>query len=85
MGLINEVVPRAGLDAAVERWTRQLLACAPLSMRAIKQVVRHTGTLSPAQAHGMRLPELVKALQSEDSQEGVMAFREKRAPRWQGR
>ena len=84
-GLINEVVPRAGLDAAVQRWTRQLLACAPLSLRAIKQVVRHTGTLSPAQAHGMRLPELVAALQSEDSNEGVMAFREKRAPRWQGR
>ena len=85
MGLINEVVPRAGLDDAVQRWTRQLLACAPLSLRAIKQVLRHTGTLSPAQAHGMRLPELVAALQSEDSNEGVMAFREKRAPRWQGR
>ena len=40
MGLINEVVPRAELDAAVERWVQQLLACAPLSLQAIKQVVR---------------------------------------------
>jgi enoyl-CoA hydratase/carnithine racemase len=85
MGLINEVVPRAELDAAVDRWVQQLLACAPLSLKAIKQVVRHTGTLSPAQAHGMRLPALVAALQSEDSNEGVLAFQQKRKPQWQGR
>lgn len=85
IGLINEVVPRAGLDAAVDRWVKQLLACAPLSLKAVKQVVRHTGTLSPAQAHGMRLPALVKALQSEDSNEGVLAFQQKRKPQWQGR
>jgi enoyl-CoA hydratase/carnithine racemase len=64
---------------------QQLLACAPLSLKAIKQVVRHTGTLSPAQAHGMRLPALVAALQSEDSNEGVLAFQQKRKPQWQGR
>jgi crotonobetainyl-CoA hydratase len=85
IGLINEVVPRAGLDEAVDRWVQQLLACAPLSLRAVKQVVRHTGTMSPAQAHGMRLPALVKALQSEDSNEGVLAFQQKRKPQWQGR
>jgi enoyl-CoA hydratase/carnithine racemase len=85
MGLVNEVVPRVELDTAVERWVQQLLACAPLSLRAIKQVVRQTGQLSPAQAHGMRLPALVAALQSEDSNEGVLAFQQKRKPRWQGR
>jgi len=85
MGLVNEVVPRVELDTAVERWVQQLLACAPLSLRAIKQVVRQTGQLSPAQAHGMRLPALVAALQSEDASEGVLAFQQKRKPRWQGR
>ena len=30
-GLINEVVPRAELDAAVDRWLADILACAPLS------------------------------------------------------
>ena len=85
MGLINEVVPRAELDAAVDRWVQQLLACAPLSLRAIKQVVRQTGQMSPSQAHGMRLPELVSALRSEDSNEGVLAFQQKRKPQWLGR
>ena len=40
MGLVNEVVPRAELDAAVARWVSDILACAPLSLKAIKQVVR---------------------------------------------
>jgi crotonobetainyl-CoA hydratase len=84
-GLINEVVPRAELDAAVARWVDKVLACAPLSVQAIKQVVRATGSMAPADAQALRLPALVAALQSEDSQEGVRAFREKRKPVWQGR
>jgi enoyl-CoA hydratase/carnithine racemase len=85
MGLVNEVVPRAELDTAVNRWVQQMLACAPLSLKAIKQVVRRTGTLSPAEAHRMRLPALVAALQSEDANEGVLAFQQKRKPQWLGR
>jgi len=85
MGLVNEVVPRAELDAAVERWVEAVLACAPLSLQAIKQVVKRTSTLSASEAQALRLPALVTALQSEDADEGVRAFQEKRKPRWSGR
>jgi enoyl-CoA hydratase/carnithine racemase len=84
-GLVNEVVPRPQLDDAVARWVAQILACAPLSVQAIKQVVRATGSMPPSQAQALRLPALVAALQSEDSQEGVRAFQQKRKPVWQGR
>lgn len=84
-GLINEVASRETLDAAVDRWVADILACAPLSLRAIKQVMRRTGHLSPQEAQALRLPALVAALRSEDSEEGVRAFREKRKPVWQGR
>ena len=85
MGLINEVVPRLELDAAVARWVSDILACAPLSVQAIKQVVRHTAALSASEAQALRLPALVQALQSEDGNEGVQAFQQKRAPQWRGR
>ena len=85
IGLVNEVVPRAELDAAVARWVDDVLACAPLSVRAIKQVVRRTAQLSAAEARGQLLPALAEALQSEDSREGVRAFIEKRKPVWQGK
>ena len=85
MGLVNEVVPRAELDNAVQRWVNDLLACAPLSLQAIKQVVRQTGTMPPAQAQASRLPAVVVALQSEDANEGVLAFQQKRKPQWSGR
>jgi enoyl-CoA hydratase/carnithine racemase len=81
---VNEVVPRAELDAAVDRWVEAVLACAPLSLQAIKQVVKRTSTLSASEAQALRLPALVAALQSEDANEGVRAFQEKRKPRWSG-
>jgi crotonobetainyl-CoA hydratase len=84
-GLVNEVVPRVDLDVAVDRWLADILACAPLSLRAIKQTVRRTAQLAAAEAQALRLPALIECLQSADGDEGVRAFQEKRAPRWTGR
>jgi len=84
-GLVNEVVPHARLDEAVEKWAARLRACAPLALRAIKQMVIETAHLSVADAMAHRSAAMVTAMESEDAQEGVAAFNERRAPRWQGR
>ena len=85
MGVINEAVPAADLDAAVDRWLEWLRACAPLSLRAIKQIVKRTEDLPRREARATRLPALVEVLTSDDVTEGTNAFKEKRAPEWQGR
>jgi enoyl-CoA hydratase/carnithine racemase len=84
LGLVNEVVPAADLDDAVQRWVDDVLACAPLSLKAIKQTVQRTAHLTAREANTVRLPALVAALQSKDQDEGVRAFQEKRAPEWTG-
>jgi enoyl-CoA hydratase/carnithine racemase len=83
-GLVNEVVPMAALDDAVGRWVADILSCAPLSVRAVKQMVRAGQRVSAQEAQMLRLPALVEALQSSDQDEGVRAFQEKRAPQWRG-
>ena len=83
-GLINQVVPADGLDAAVESWVADILACAPLSLKAVKRSVYDTAPMGLAEARNARLPALVAALRSRDADEGVLAFREKRAPVWTG-
>jgi crotonobetainyl-CoA hydratase len=85
LGLVNEVVPLDDLDAAVDRWVADVLACSPSALRAIKQIVYRGSGLSAKDAHALRLPALIDALDSEDSREGRAAFQEKRPPVWTGR
>ena len=84
-GLVNSVVPMADLDAEVNAWVADILNAAPLSLRAIKALVRETPDMPVHEAFKRQTPELILALNSEDANEGVVAFREKRPPSWKGR
>ncbi len=84
-GVVNEVVPAADLRAAADRWAADVLACAPLAVEATKQLATAALDLPLPIAARWFPRRVLDALGSEDGDEGVRAFREKRAPRWSGR
>lgn len=84
LGLINEVVAADQLDDAVDSWVQDILQCAPLAVRAIKQCVMEGLDYSLAEAMSREYYWEARRQQSEDSKEGPRAFAEKRKPRWTG-
>ena len=85
LGLVNEVVPLAQLDATVDGWVNDILRCAPLSVRATKQAAMDGLQMSLPEAAKARYEWETRRRSAEDSVEGPRAFAEKRAPRWTGR
>jgi crotonobetainyl-CoA hydratase len=86
LGFVNEVVPAAELMEAARRWADQILACAPLSVRASKDVVyRSLDIASLQESMEIRYESVREMTHSDDFIEGPKAFAEKRAPNWQGR
>ncbi|MGW4060042.1 enoyl-CoA-hydratase DpgD [Amycolatopsis sp. NPDC004747] len=85
LGLVNEVVPAADLDDCVDGWVRDVLRCAPLALRAIKEAAMSSAHLSIEDAFAARYFWEERRMHSDDSREGPRAFVAKRPPRWLGR
>jgi enoyl-CoA hydratase/carnithine racemase len=85
IGFVNQVVPLAELLPAARRWAELILACAPLSVQGTKEMTIAGLDLPLPAAMGLLTPAASRAMTSADQDEGVAAFREKRAPRWSGR
>ncbi len=85
MGLVNEVVPDGELTAAVERFVAKLANKSPLGLARMKQLV--DDGLNQPQDTALRLELLAFNLHavSEDMQEGLAAFEQKRTPQFKGR
>lgn len=85
LGVVNEVVPLAQLDDAVEKWVADILRCAPLSVRATKEAAMRGLDMSLPEAGRASYEWEDRRRRSEDSVEGPRAFAEKRTPKWTGR
>lgn len=85
LGLVTEVVAAAQLDSVVAAWADDIIACAPLSIRSIKQCVTTGMSLPLAEAMTATYPAEEIRKNSQDSIEGPRAFAGKRTPLWTGR
>ena len=84
LGLVNEVVPLVELMPTAERWASDIMAGAPLSIRATKQMATEGLGRPLEEAMNGHYSEFEKALESDDWVEGPKAFAEKRPPKWTG-
>jgi len=85
LGIVNRVVPAAEFDAAVADWAARLAAKSPLLMRLGKDAMFRAQDMALDDALEFLRSQLTIAFSTEDIQEGVQAFFDKREPEWKGR
>jgi enoyl-CoA hydratase len=85
IGIVNRVVAAEEFDAAVGEWAVKLAGKSPVLMRLGKDAMFRQQDLPFAEALELLHHNLTLAFSTEDIQEGVKAFFEKREPQWTGR
>jgi enoyl-CoA hydratase len=84
-GLANKVVPADEFDAAVADWAGKLASKSPVLMRLGHDAMYRQQDMAIDDALEYLRSQLSLTFTTEDIQEGVKAFFEKREPQWKGR
>ena len=84
-GLVNRVVPEDQLDAEVKKLSDAILAKSPVAVSSGKRLFYRQLELGLADAYDVASEVIACDMMTEDAQEGIDAFIEKRPPQWRGR
>ncbi|MDJ0711850.1 MAG: enoyl-CoA hydratase-related protein [Woeseiaceae bacterium] len=85
LGLVNKAVPAEELQSTALEWAQSLAKRAPLSLAATKEVMRFAADNDWASSYDLEAKLQGELLGSDDNQEGINAFFEKREPNFQGK
>jgi methylglutaconyl-CoA hydratase len=85
IGLVHQVVPRAGLTAAADALVAELATCGPLSVQSAKSAIQRGYGKPMSEGIDIERECYDVTLFSEDRDEGLAAFAEGRPPKYQGR
>jgi enoyl-CoA hydratase/carnithine racemase len=85
LGIVAEVVPAADLAAAAAKLADDIAAAGPLAVAAAKRAIDGGAELELADGLALEAACYEEVLASEDRNEGLNAFAEKRAPAFKGR
>jgi enoyl-CoA hydratase/carnithine racemase len=85
LGLVNQVLPRARLEAETASLAAELAANAPLAVRGFKtEIAAAVQPDADRRQHDMH-QLMVRVMNSQDAREGLQSFLEKRPPEYTGR
>jgi methylglutaconyl-CoA hydratase len=82
IGLVHEVVPTDALDNAVSRRIAEVLSAGPRSVGIAKSLIREIAGANPRDVIGLTTNTIAAQRVSDEGQEGLRAFLEKRKPSW---
>ncbi len=85
LGIVNEVVPAAELDARVQALASQLASAAPLALRGILDAIHIGGECSLGEGLEYESVQFGLMFATEDMREGTSAFMARRPPVFQNR
>ena len=81
-GLVHQVVPDAQLDAAVEARCRVYLRCGPRAIAVTKQLIDFVSRHDKTANFHYSIDRVAEMWSSDEAQEGMQSFYEKRKPSW---
>ncbi len=85
LGILNQVVPGTQLEAEIKTLAQKIAQGPSLAIRAVKKALFASEEKELAQALDNEVREQVRCYLSEDCNEGIRAFFEKRQPKFQGK
>ncbi len=85
IGIVNRVAPADEFDALVDEWAQKLAGKSPALMKLGKDAIFRQQDMAFDDAIAFLRSQLTIAFSTDDIQEGVKAFFEKRQPEFKGR
>ena len=85
LGLVNQVAPGAEFEAAVKALARKIARGPSLPIRAAKKALFASQEKELSQALDNEVREQIRCYLSDDCDEGIRAFFDKRPPKFQGK
>jgi enoyl-CoA hydratase len=85
LGLVSVCCADDALDESVKRYVQSLSSVAPLAQTELKRLLRQGGDAAQATAQSLEQEVLFRLYASDDGQEGINSFLEKRTPQFKGK